>query len=68
MEYKHYYLIRYGKDKILVLAKNSQEAVNIWIENKKEQLKKEGRYLEFNPKDFSVEEIEREDLVIKASE
>ncbi|KYD02652.1 hypothetical protein B4102_0246 [Heyndrickxia sporothermodurans] len=67
MEYNNYYLIRYGNDKILVLAKNPQDAVNIWIENKNEQLKKDGRYLDFNPREFSVEELEREDLVIKAS-
>ncbi|WP_249593661.1 hypothetical protein [Peribacillus frigoritolerans] len=68
MEYKNYYLIKVGNSKIVVLAKTSVEAINIWIENGNNERIKDNRRPNFNPNSYSIELLEREDLVLKASE
>lgn len=68
MRYKYYYLITHGDKKYLILAGSSQEAIDIWIKEKNTERMEEGRKVMFNPSNFSIEEIIREDFVIKASE
>lgn len=68
MEYKNYYIINHGKEKHLILALSSQEAINAWIQKKQSEREEEGRKMKFNPANFSIEEITREDFLVKASE
>jgi hypothetical protein len=68
MRYKNYYLITTGNNKSLVLAESGVEAVEIWVESRKREREAEGRTMPFKPDDFTVEKLEREDLVLRASE
>lgn len=68
MENKNYYLIKIGNNKILVLARTSVEAINIWIEDRNNERIKDNLRPNFNPYSYIIELLEREDLVLKASE
>ncbi|MGM0888973.1 MAG: hypothetical protein ACQEW5_18825 [Bacillota bacterium] len=68
MENKNYYLIKTGNNKIIVLARTSVEAINIWIEDRNNERIKDNLRPNFNPDSYSIELLEREDLVLKASE
>ncbi|EKN68059.1 hypothetical protein P9E76_15405 [Schinkia azotoformans] len=67
MVYNYYFLITYGKDKILVLAEDGYQAVEIWVKSKRKKLEDEGRALIFSPDNYIVEKLNREDFVLKAS-
>lgn len=57
-----------NKNKFVVSAENTQQAIKLWFESKNKEYQEDNRPLEFNPRDFSIRELEREDLVIRASE
>ncbi|MDT0159261.1 hypothetical protein [Bacillus sp. AG4(2022)] len=66
MEYNFLYLIETGNNSVVVSAKNSIEAVSLWIEQKNKEREADGRLIKFNPQNYSVKQIEREDLIIGA--
>ncbi|WNB93409.1 hypothetical protein [Bacillus sp. NEB1478] len=66
MEYNFLYLIESGNNSVVVSAKNSIEAIGLWIEQKNKEIEEDGRLVKFNPTNYSVKQIEREDLIIRA--
>jgi len=66
--YRYYYSISFNNQKALVLAESSMQAVNILFEKKKKEFEADNRHVEFDPSSFSIERLEREDFVLKASE
>ncbi|PHD08595.1 hypothetical protein COF54_11400 [Bacillus toyonensis] len=69
MRGKYLYLIEYNSIKFVVSAKGAVEAIDLWIQEKNRENKEDYNLTkEFRPADFSITELVREDLVIKASE
>ena len=68
MQYNYYYLINYGKNEVVVLSESSTKAIELWINHKNDERERDNLSRSFEPSNFSIKEISREDLVIKASD
>ncbi|KYG95701.1 hypothetical protein ABEW24_23930 [Paenibacillus jamilae] len=66
MRYKNYYLIEWNNEHDLVLAESTREALELYFSHQQGKREKDGRRLEFDPRQLTIKEIQREDFLIKA--